>query len=104
MNKKRIQTVKIVIFVLVLLVLTLVGEYLFEYFTHDTYDEISFFAKHFSLGIALILIGCIAFCLPFFTRSRYGDNKGDSAMLIVSILLVLCGIISIPLTFLLLNR
>ncbi|MBQ9900106.1 MAG: hypothetical protein IJM36_03135 [Acholeplasmatales bacterium] len=99
MNKKRIQTVKIIIFVLAVLVLCLVGEYLYEYFTRD-FADISFFAKYFSLGLALILIGCIAFCLPFFTRTRYGDNKGDNTMLIVAILLVLCGIVSIPLSFL----
>lgn len=99
MNKKRIQTVKIIIFVLVLVVLALIGEYLYEYFTNDYFDKLSFFAKHFSLGLALIIIGVIAFLLPFFTRTRYGDNKGDNTMLIVAILLVLVGIITIPLTF-----
>ena len=99
MNKKKILTVKIIIFVLALMILTLVGEYLYEYFTKD-FADISFFAKYFSLGIALILIGIIAFLLPFFTRSRFGDNKGDNTMLVVAILLVLCGIVTIPLSFL----
>lgn len=101
MNKKRIQTVKIVIFVLVVLVLALGTEYLIEYFSHEHFDEMSFFAQHFTLGIALILIGVIAFILPFLTRTRYGDNKGDNMMLIVSILLVLCGIVAIALSFIL---
>lgn len=100
MDKKKIQTVKIIIFVLAVIILGLIVGYLYEYFTSKTFDDIHFFFKYFALGIALILIGIIAFCLPFFTRTRYGDNKGDNTMLIVAILLVLCGIVSIPLSFL----
>ena len=100
MNKKRIQTVKIVIFVLAVLVLALVSGYLVNYFTSPDFNNMWFFFKYFALGLALILIGCIAFCLPFLTRTRYGDNKGDNTMLIVGILLILCGIVSIPLQFL----
>ena len=99
MNKNRIQTVKIIIFILIVLVLALGAEYLIEYFNAEHMEDMSFFARHFSLGLALILIGAIAFTLPFLTRTRYGDNKGDNTMLVVAILLLLCGIISIPLTF-----
>ena len=49
----------------------------------------------------LMLVGAIAFMLPLTTRTRYGEGKGDNLMIIVAILLVLAGIVTIGITFIL---
>ena len=98
-NQKR--KFKIAIGILMLIALAIVAEYLFEYFTKETTNQMSFFANHLALGFVLIVIGFIAFLLPFTTRTRFGEGKGDNMILVVGILLVLCGILAIPLTFLL---
>jgi len=98
-NQKKIA--KIVIFVLILIILALGVEYLIEYFTHEFENQLSFFARHFTFGIMLMLVGAIAFMLPLTTRTRYGEGKGDNLMIIVAILLVLAGIVTIGITFIL---
>ena len=98
-EQKRIF--KIIIFVLILIILALGAEYLIEYFTHEFENQLSFFARHFTFGLMLILVGGIAFMLPLTTRTRYGEGKGDNLMIIVSILLVLAGIVTIGITFIL---
>lgn len=91
---------KTVIGIIMLIALVVGVEYAIEYFMNDAQNKMSFFAQHFSFGIILFLIGIIAFLLPFTTRTRFGEGKGDNMMLIVGVLLMLAGIITIPLTFL----
>ncbi len=101
LTNEQKKVFKIIIGVLMFITLALGVEYLIEYFMNsDAMNNMSFFATHFTFGICLILIGIIAFLLPFQTRTRFGEGKGDNMMLIVGILLVLCGIIAIPITFL----
>ena len=100
LTNKQKRKFKIVIGIIMLIAVGIVAEYLFEYFTKETSNQMSFFANHLSLGIVLILVGIIAFLLPFTTRTRFGEGKGDNMILVVGILLILCGIITIPLTFL----
>lgn len=100
LTNQQKKVFKIIIGICALIALAIGIEYMVEYFINDSANKMSFFANHFSLGIALIFIGIIAFLLPFTTRTRFGEGKGDNMIMIVGVLLVLCGIIAIPLTFL----
>ena len=59
----------------------------------------SYFVKHFSFGLALILIGIMAFLMTQVAKRRYEGGKGDEMMLIVSVLLILCGILGIAISY-----
>ncbi len=99
LTNEQKKVIKIIIMVCTFIALAVGVEYIIEYFMEGSGHQISFFANHFTLGIILILIGIIAFLLPFTTRNRFGDGRGDNMMLIVGVLLVLSGIIAIPLSF-----
>ena len=59
----------------------------------------SYFVTHFSFGIALMLIGAMAFIMTQVAKRRYDGGKGDELMLIVSVLLILCGVIAIVISY-----
>ena len=59
----------------------------------------SYFVKHFSFGLALILIGVMAFLMTQVAKRRYEGGKGDELMLVVSVLLILCGVIAIVISY-----
>ena len=53
-----------------------------------------------SIIICLTLVGFIAWGLVFINSQTYrGDNKGDSLMIIVGFLSIICGIIAIIMSF-----
>ncbi len=71
------------------------------YFIESTNQQMSFFSLHFAIPIILAMIGVIAILLPKLTKKSYsGDTKGDSFMTLVGILLLLCAIMSLGLSFL----
>ena len=100
LTNEQKKIIKIIIMVCTAIALLVGVEYIIEYFLSDSTHQISFFASHFTLGIILIFIGIVAFLLPFTTRTRFGEGRGDNMMLIVGVLLILSGIIAIPLSFL----
>ena len=64
-------------------------------------QPVPYWINHFGFAIILFSISPIAFMLPMLNQSKYvGDGKGDSLMLIVSILLFLCGLLSIGISYL----
>lgn len=65
-----------------------------------TPDQISYFNQHFSIMVCLILVGIIALLLPMAGKQKFGDGKGDSMMVVVGFLLMLCGIISVIYSYL----
>ena len=50
--------------------------------------------------ICLFIVGVIALLLPMVGTTKYGDGKGDSMMIVVGFLLMLCAIISVIYSFL----
>ena len=101
LTDKQKKIFKLIILLAAAIALTCGAEYMIEFFMHSDKSEFSFFASHLSLGLALMFMGVVAFLLPFTTRTRFGDGKGDNMMLIVGILLALSGIITIGLSFVL---
>ena len=59
----------------------------------------SYFVKHFSFGLVLMLIGVMAFLMTQVAKRRYDGGKGDELMLVVSVLLILSGIIAIVISY-----
>ena len=64
-------------------------------------DHLSFFSKHFSLAISMALVGTIALILVKAGRnnSKFSVNKGEDLILIVALLLYLCAIVALVISF-----
>ena len=108
--KKRL-IYKIIILICALVTIGLVTELFIEmiafhrelpgFFSRMTTDKsTSFFTSHFTLGICLALIGVIALLMPKASKQRYSSNRSDYIIIIVSLLLFLCAIIAIVISFL----
>lgn len=70
------------------------------YFIESTNQTMSFFSLHFAVPIILAMIGIIAILLPKLTKKSYsGDTKGDNFMTLVGVLLILCAVMSLGLSF-----
>ena len=101
LTDKQKKVFKLIILIAAGIALACGIEYMVEFFIVSDKSQFSFFASHLALGLALMFMGVVAFFLPFTTRTRFGHSKGDNMMLIVGILLVLSGIITIGLSFVL---
>ena len=110
-NQKNRRLYFIIILICAIVSIILVGELFYEliflhrelpgFFSRMTTEKsTSFFASHFTLGICLALIGVIAFLMPKASKQRYSNNKSDDVMIIVSLLLFLCSIIAVVISFL----
>ena len=110
-NQKNRRLYFIIILICAVISIILVGELFYEliflhrelpgFFSRMTTDKSSsFFTSHFTLGICLALIGVIALLMPKASKQRYSNNRSDDIMIIVSLLLFLCAIIAIVISFL----
>lgn len=61
--------------------------------------SVNYFNRHFLLAVCLSSVGVIAMILPYVTKSKFSDNKGDKMMPIVGIMLIVCAIISIFISY-----
>lgn len=60
----------------------------------------SYFSAHFALPISLFLVGVIAILLRYFSKmSLSGESKGDNMMFGVGLLLMLCSIVTLILSY-----
>lgn len=65
------------------------------FFIETENSGLAYFKKHFVISIILFFVGIIAFFLPKLNQKSFqGENKGDRFMIIVSILLFVCSILS----------
>lgn len=97
MNKKNNLVLKIIS---VCTVITILGVGVF-YFIDGSDNKYSYFTQHFAISIILFMVGINALILPFLNKQNYsGENKGDSMMRIVGLLLMLCAIINIIFSYL----
>ena len=96
MDKQTAFTIRFIIGLMALVTLGL-GIYYFM----DTSDaSISYFTEHFLSAVALFCIGVIALLLPVLNGTKLsGTNQGDSLMIVVGILLMLCAILSIIMSY-----
>lgn len=71
------------------------------YFIETENAGLLYFKKHFVISILLFFVGIIAFMLPRLNqKSLQGENKGDGFMLIVSILLFICSVLTCVFSYL----
>jgi len=112
MQKRRKRKLSIIIAILAVISIAVVIEYVTEILiwnnnpdnvkgTQYINEHISFFAKHFSLAISMALVGTIAMLLVKANRnnSRFSQNKGEDLIVLVSILLYLCSIVALVISF-----
>ena len=110
-NQKNRRIYFIIILICAVISIILVGELFYELiFLHRELpgfynrgiieNPTSFFTSHFTLGICLTLVGVIAFLMPKASKQRYSSSKSDEVMVIVSLLLFLCAIIAVAISFL----
>ena len=93
---------KIILIALLVIILGIVAELLVEIFAfklRDSSYELSFWANHFSIGVALILVGAVAFIMPLLSKQKYADDSKDSLMIIVSGLLIISGLVAMIYSF-----
>ena len=96
-QKKKEFKLKIILGVLASIVLVLAIYYGVFYFL---LEKSNYFLDHFASMIILILIGFIAIIMPLLNGQKViGDNKGDNMMLVVGVLLIVCGLISVIVSF-----
>ena len=97
MDKKSIIIIKIIITIMVLISLVTIGIYIVEAYV---LNSVSYFTQHFTMFICLFCVGIIALMLPNVNQKKLsGDNKGDSLMLVVGVLLILCSFVSIIISY-----
>jgi amino acid permease len=95
-NKKEFR-IKIALGCLAFIVLLLAAYYGVYYFI---LEESNYFLDHFASMILMILIGIIAILMPLLNGQKLvGENKGDNLMLVVGILLIVCGLISVLMSY-----
>ena len=95
-NKEKL-IIKIIIAILLAITIT----FSVIVFIYIQKPEVPYWINHFGFALVLIPISAIAMLLPMLNQSRYvGDGKGDSLMVIVSILLFLSALLSIGLSYL----
>ena len=100
-NYKYVLTVKIIIGIFALIVASLACYFAITFiFIGKPLAEMAYFFRGFLLFICLTLVGFIAWGLVFINSQTYrGDNKGDSLMIIVGFLSIICGIIAIIMSY-----
>ena len=97
MDKKKVLILKIIMSILAAISIALIILYLIELYV---LENVSYFTQHFTTFICLFCVGIIALFLPSINKRKYGgDNKGDSMMLVVGILLIICSFISILVSY-----
>ena len=70
------------------------------YYESFVVGELSFFTTHFLIGIVLAIIGCFAIYMTTVSQKSYsGDDRGDKMMFVIGLILFLCAIISILVSF-----
>lgn len=70
------------------------------YYESFVLEKLSFFTKHFLIGIVLLIIGCYAVYLPKVSQKSFaGDDKGDKMVFYIGLLLFLSAIITVLVSF-----
>ena len=95
-KRQIIFTLKLIMLISLLLIITLIILWLF-----DLADkELNYFNQHFLIPSCLFLVGVIAIILPnVINKSKFSDNRGDKMMPIVGIMLIVCALLSIFLSY-----
>lgn len=70
------------------------------YFVEQSNGNQSYFSYHFAIPIILFLVGIIAIILTRISLKSYsGESKGDNLMIVVGILLFVCSIFSLIMSY-----
>ena len=98
-NKKILKVVLVVLMVITVAIATELFVEIFAFKMRDPGYELSFWASHFAIGVAVILIGGIALIMPLLAKTRYSDDSKDGIMIVVAALLFIAGLIAIIYSF-----
>lgn len=94
LNKKEKLIIKIIIGIMAIISIALVVYYVLDLYA-ITPNELNYYNQHFAFLVCLSLIGVIAILLPMISQQKFSEGKGDSMMIVVGFLLILCGIIAV---------
>ncbi len=94
-KRQIIFTLKLIMLICAMLIITLIVLFLIDLAD----SEINYFNQHFMLPSCLFLVGVIAMILPNVTKSKFSDNKGDKMMPVVGIMLIVCALLSLFLSY-----
>ena len=96
-NKKREFKLKLILGIIAVTVMVLAIYYGVFYFI---LEESNYFLDHFASMIIMVLIGLIAIMMPLLNSQKVvGENKGDNMMLVVGVLLIVCGLLSVLMSY-----
>ena len=102
-NNKRIKKYRLVVVLLAVLSVIVVADYMIESIAQaNSSYTVSFFAKHFALGLSMFLVGGIALVLPVIQslNNKYQEAKGDQLLVMIGFILFLAGLLAIGGSFL----
>lgn len=100
MNKKPLTKLQKIFKALTVVTCLTVIALTILYFYELSTGNVSYFSKHFAVGIILALVGLFAIIIPQMSSKTYsGDNKGDKAMPIVGVVIILIAIFTIIRSF-----
>lgn len=95
-NKGIFLAFKIIILIAFIFVVTCT----IIYFMEMGHENRSYFSMHFALPIVLLFVGVIAIMLSLLSRlSLSGESKGDMLMIGVGLVLFVCSIITLALSY-----
>lgn len=94
---KEKKVIKITLTILAVITFTLASLFFANFFflKYDDSTFLGFICNHFVFGIALILIAVMTMLMTKTAKRRYSGQKSEDFMVIVSILLMLCGVVAI---------
>ncbi len=95
-NSKKNLAFKIIVFIAFICAVALTV----LYFVEQSNGSQSYFSYHFAIPITLFLVGIIAVFLTRISLKNYsGESKGDNLMIVVGILLFVCAIFSLIMSY-----
>jgi zinc transporter ZupT len=96
-NKKLELLIRIIVILSIVLLLGLTVYYAIFYFIKE---ESNYFLDHFASMCMMVLIGINAIFTTILNKNKIsGDNKNDKLMIVVGILLIICGLLSLLISF-----
>ena len=89
--------IKVILAVLASITLVLLAYYGVSYYV---LEQSNYFLEHFASALIMLAIGGCAILMPMLNSTKMtGENKGDNMMLVVGVLLFICSLVSIIISY-----
>ncbi len=96
----KFKIIRIIDMVISGILITMLTIHAIFFFSLGEGDSLPYFFEHFSVGIAIMLVGVIAYTLPILNKQTVrGTDKGDKLMTYAGVLAVILGIMTIIMTY-----